>query len=100
MNLVELIESDKLRYHEFVAYHPHASFLQAWEWGEWQKRLGKNVKRFIVSNEQQETLLAAQVIIQALGLLKSTYLFIPYGPIIAADQSSQEQETVLRFFIE
>lgn len=99
MHLLELSESEKPRYHQFVAYHPQSSFLQAWEWGEWQKRLGNSVKRFIVINEAEEILLAAQVIIQGIGKIKRQYLYVPYGPILSIDSTPNEQKNVVQFFI-
>jgi len=60
----------------------HPSFLQSWQWGELQKKIGRRVFRFNVSG------LLASAIEQKLPL-GQTYLYIPHGPVIrsATDDS-------------
>ncbi len=51
------------------------SFLQSWQWGELQKRLGRRVFRMNVSG------LLASAIEQKLPF-GQTYLYVPHGPVI------------------
>lgn len=55
------------------------SFLQAWEWGEFQESLGFKASRLAVEQDGKIALLA-QVFQIPLPFQKS-YLYIPYGPI-------------------
>jgi len=52
----------------------HHSFLQSWEWGELQKKLGRRVLRINVSG------LLASAIEQKLPF-GQTYLYVPHGPV-------------------
>ena len=56
MTLQEVKENEKDQYNEFVAAHESGSFLQSWEWGQWQSALGRQVVRLkiIDDNGQQQ----------------------------------------------
>src|SRR3989344_7204745 len=60
------------------------SFTQASFYGDWQKKLGRTVRRFIMSRGG-ETAAYFQMIKYPL-LLNKSYLYIPYGPV-TKDQS-------------
>ncbi|MEK7596614.1 MAG: hypothetical protein AAB450_00665, partial [Patescibacteria group bacterium] len=54
-------------------------FTQAQFYGEWQKSLGREVKRFIVSSNEKLV-----VYLQAIEyplICNKSYFYIPYGPI-------------------
>ncbi|MDO8664334.1 MAG: peptidoglycan bridge formation glycyltransferase FemA/FemB family protein [Candidatus Liptonbacteria bacterium] len=55
----------------------HPSFLQSWQWGELQKKLGRRVFRMNVSG------FWASAIEQKLPF-GQTYLYVPHGPVIRA----------------
>ena len=59
-----------------IANSSPSSFLQSWEWGEFQATLGNKVERIALPNLQ------AQVIVRKLPFGK-TYLEVPKGPVIA-----------------
>lgn len=60
-------------WNEFIQHH-HGSFLQSWQWGEFQQAYGRPVERIQLDD------VAAQIIIYPL-VLNKTYLFLPYGPV-------------------
>ncbi len=72
---------DKNVWNREILNHPpvvssvESSFLQSWQWGELQKKIGRRVFRLNVSG------LLASVIEQKLPLGK-TYLYVPHGPVI------------------
>jgi peptidoglycan pentaglycine glycine transferase (the first glycine) len=78
MTPIALTESDMAKYGQFVAQND-GSFLQSWDWGNWQEQLGKKVHRFLVMDNGQ-TIAAAQIIEAALPYYGS-YLYLPYGPV-------------------
>lgn len=55
------------------------SFLQSWEWGEFQESLGFEVLR-LAMEQDGKILLSAQVFQMPLPFQKN-YLYIPYGPV-------------------
>src|SRR5581483_4812703 len=79
MQLVELSESDKDRYNHFIATNPSGSFLQSWEWGQWQQELGREVKRFFIGNGEKEV--GSAQFIKMPVWRKRFYWYAPYGPV-------------------
>ena len=71
----ELSENEKELWDRFVL-EQNGSFLQSWEWGEFQKAVGRKV--FYIKGEDYQSLVAKH----ELGLRRS-YLYCPKGPIIA-----------------
>jgi peptidoglycan pentaglycine glycine transferase (the first glycine) len=86
MNIVELSESDKSSYNQFIASQPSGSFLQSWEWGEWQKNWGdqgkkRDIYRFALVDDGEWTM-AIQLVKTNLGNRGFYYLYAPYGPVV------------------
>lgn len=75
---MSLFEStDQSAWNEFVAVHSSpSSFLQSYQWGEFQQSLGHKVHRLTLPGRLQ-----AQVIVKPL-LFGWSYLEIPKGPVI------------------
>ncbi len=71
--------NDKNSWNREIARHP--SFLQSWQWGELQKKIGRRVFRINASG------LLASAIEQKLPLGK-TYLYAPHGPVICGASAS------------
>ncbi|MFA5991149.1 MAG: peptidoglycan bridge formation glycyltransferase FemA/FemB family protein [Candidatus Doudnabacteria bacterium] len=80
MHLIELADKDKQEYNRFVANLPTGSFLQSWDWGQWQASLGRAVFRFKIQDSNGVTVGAMQLIKMPLPLGKF-YLYAPYGPV-------------------
>lgn len=80
MRLIELQNESRTEYNNFVATKAGGSFLQSWEWGTWQERLGRNVYRFKVQGAGSEWEGALQVI-EIPVLAGKSYLYVPYGPV-------------------
>lgn len=81
MRLVEILENQKLEFNQFVADSPAGSFLQSWEWGEWQARLRRAAYRFKITDESGEIIGTIQLIKMPLPFGRY-YLYAPYGPIV------------------
>ncbi len=98
MDIFEVLDEDKEAYNNFVTAHESGSFLQSWDWGDWQKSLGHKPHRFAVTKlNQTNFLLTAQVMEVAL-MGKKKYLYIPYGPIIK-DEGRGTRDEVVDFFL-
>lgn len=88
---LELV-SDKTVWENLVMQYPEANFLQSWQWGSFQEKLGKKVLRLYRNENGQSAL--AQVVIEAAK--RGTYAAIAGGPLIAW----QSDELVIQFFDE
>lgn len=83
MKLVELSDKDKEDYNRFVQDCPNGSFLQSYEWGQWQESLGRQVFRFWILGENENKIASTQLIKMFLPFGKY-YLYCPYGPVIGS----------------
>lgn len=68
----------KEEWNRFVFAHG-GSFLQSWEWGEFQKKFGHGVTRVTV--REGRTLLLIANIVHFQVPLKIQYWYVPYGPV-------------------
>ena len=83
MKVVE--NPDREKWNKFVAEHSSpSSFLQTWQWGEFQKTLGLKIYRLGIEG------IAAQVIVRPLYLGK-TYLEVTKGPVCDFNTASLER---------
>jgi peptidoglycan pentaglycine glycine transferase (the first glycine) len=82
MRLVELTEKDKDQYNNFVTSQDSGSFLQSWEWGQWQETQGHQVFRFFGINKDRpdDVWFAIQLLKYNISKNKF-YLYVPYGPV-------------------
>lgn len=87
-------------WNEFLTQQKMSQFLQSWEWGSWQVRLGKRVMRFKVV-EDDKILAAFQLVQTFLGprILKLNYFYLPRGPVfkdnLAEDKKAEISEKVI-----
>lgn len=78
---MQIIETqDAAAYNSFVA-SCGASALQSWEWGEFQKRMGRKVWRIMLSSNTGKLMAAAQIVKMPLPRNLS-YFYCPRGPIV------------------
>lgn len=77
---MELIEINKKKLDEFLVEQDHAVFLQSYEWGEFQKKVGFDVFRFGV--EDKGNLIAVVSLIKKKIFGKFGYFYAPRGPIL------------------
>jgi lipid II:glycine glycyltransferase (peptidoglycan interpeptide bridge formation enzyme) len=72
------------------------SFLQSWNWGEFQKMMGNKIWRFGIFFENELISLALVVKVTA---KRGTFLLVPHGPIIQR-QETEDREQILRILLE
>lgn len=84
MELIEVNENQKADYNRFVANSDSGSFLQSWEWGQWQESLGREAHRFIIkdNDKNNDEIAGAMQLIKMPLPGKKSYLYAPYGPVI------------------
>ena len=66
-------------WHNFFVENGSLSFLQSWEWGELQKKMGYDILRLGIYDNNLLTAISLVIKIKA---KRGNFLFIPHGPII------------------
>ena len=73
--------TDKNKWNELLKDAPAASFLQSWEWGQFQQSVGREVKRLLWQDK-----IFLQMIKMNLPLGRC-YWYIPRGPLVVSGKS-------------
>lgn len=77
---IVFFDSDKRLEYEELVTSAHGSFLQSWDWGEWQESLGRHVVRVGIFVDNAPLLLCQAI---ELPLPKgNSYIYAPYGPLL------------------
>lgn len=104
MKVIQLKEQDKQQYIDFVAAHPSGSFLQSWQWGEFQTTHSKQAVRYgvfdktmdsEVGDSSLELICTVQFLLTKIPKLPGTYLYAPYGPLVSKNIDESILKTVL-----
>lgn len=93
---IKEIENKKY-WEDFLFQIEEKTFLQSWDWGEFQKNLGNKIWRFGIYDEKGE-ILGVSLIIK-IKAKRGTFLFLPHGPLIKYQTKSIKKE-LLREFLE
>lgn len=88
---IEKIE-DKNLWESFLSNCSEKTFLNSWNWGDFQRRLGNKIWRLGIFEDGKIEGLALVVKIQA---KRGTFLFIPHGPNIKDDNKKEKCLKVL-----
>jgi len=83
MDILNAPQGGKLVWNNFVKdnYPPVGAFMQTWEWGEFQKNLGREIERQFVTDKDK--IIAAFTFVRYFLPLGYSYGYIPRGPVIA-----------------
>ena len=97
MQIIQFKENQREMWNKFIAENSSESFLQAWEWGEFQKNVGRRILRVgVISNNFKENnkevssikyqvssdnLLAVALLIKYELPFGQSYLYCPRGPV-------------------
>ncbi len=84
--------TDKNIWENFLKEREEKTFLNSWNWGEFQKKEGCKIWRWGFYNEDKLIALALVLKIKA---RRGTFLFVPHGPVV-----KEEKEKVLRELLE
>ncbi|MEK7077111.1 MAG: peptidoglycan bridge formation glycyltransferase FemA/FemB family protein, partial [Patescibacteria group bacterium] len=93
MKISEVRPTRKDEWNRFVRKHypPVGAFMQTWEWGTFQEKLGKKAERYFVA-ESREPIAAFTLVHHALPFGFS-YGYVPRGPVIASPMSGKGNPT-------
>lgn len=90
MRASEVVPAEAARWNAFVALSPARSFLQTWQWGDVQQRIGARSWRVVV--EDGTKLVAVALVIERQLQLGYSWLYIPRGPIFLEGLTEGEKQ--------
>lgn len=109
--LIERIDASRKENFNAFAAENGGSFLQSFEWGEFQEKTGKKIRRFLIqendhpslrqpadSEGRGEILAAATLILFPLPF-KKTYLYCGRGPVFKTRIGAAENEKIFENFL-
>jgi len=96
MEFLKIAEDKKDIWNGFILANSPESFLQSFEWGGFQKAVGRKVFRYAVL--ERGKILAVSSAVEHKLPLGLKYWYLPRGPIIAGAEGA-EQSAVLDFFL-
>ena len=82
MNIIEIKE--KVQLNNFVGSIEKSQFLQSWEWGEFQKNLGRKVWR--LGLQENNNLLSSVLVVKHSLSFGKNYLYCPRGPVVRTEE--------------
>ncbi len=95
MTISEATPEGKHAWNQFALknYPPVGAFMQTWEWGDFQARLGRRVGRYIVTDGGKE--IATFTLVQFRLPMGFSYGYVPRGPVIAKNITDPKMITEL-----
>lgn len=97
MEFLEIGEDRKDDWNKFILENSPQSFLQSFEWGEFQSSVGRKVMRFAIV--EGERLMAVASVLEHKLPLGFRYWYLPRGPIAIVEAGQAEQSAILDFCI-
>ena len=91
MNLKEV--NNKEDWESFLEKCQEKTFLQSWNWGEFQIKEGNKIFRFGVFLEKKLVSICLAIKIKA---KRGTFLFIPHGPVIMEELSQKDRKEIFQ----
>ena len=95
---MKIVEINREELNNFIAKEKHSQFLQSWEWGEFQEKMGSKIYRLgIIDNG--EILGLGTLIKKALPFGKC-YFYCPRGPVTLNVEHITHNEVMDKIFLE
>ncbi|MCK5123144.1 MAG: peptidoglycan bridge formation glycyltransferase FemA/FemB family protein [Candidatus Pacebacteria bacterium] len=94
MEIINVDEEQKEIWNKFIAENCSESFLQSWEWGEFQKSLGRKIWRIGIV---EDDLLAVALIVKYDLPFGWSYFYCPRGPVVKISNIKYQISNILDF---
>ncbi len=89
MRIIQFKENQKEIWNEFVAENNSESFLQSWEWGNFQQVADKKI--FRIGIKDNDEIIAVALIIKHNLPFGRSYLYCPRGPVVAESRIKNQE---------
>lgn len=81
--------NNKDAWENFLKECQEKTFLQSWNWGEFQKARGEKIMRLGVFSQDR---ILGVVLVVKISAKRGTFLFLPHGPVIKYQTKNSEKE--------
>jgi|GEM_PF-403577 len=95
--MLKILQADKRKWNGFLINN-NASFLQSWEWGNFQETLGRKVWRIAVAGAN-ENIWGQMLLIKKPLPLNKNYLYVPFGPCLENSLTARQKNEVLALLL-
>ena len=86
----------KEEWEEFLEKCSEKTFLQSWNWGEFNNRMGEKIWRFGVLNSGN---MIAAALVCKIPARRGTFLFVPHGPVMMAGLTFADKKEIMELFM-
>jgi lipid II:glycine glycyltransferase (peptidoglycan interpeptide bridge formation enzyme) len=94
---MEIKEIDnKQEWEDFLSSRTEKTFLQSWNWGEFNIQAGSAIWRFGAYNDER---LIGVAFIYKISARRGTFLFIPHGPVMIEDLPIKDKKEILELIL-
>ncbi|MCX6724423.1 MAG: peptidoglycan bridge formation glycyltransferase FemA/FemB family protein [Candidatus Staskawiczbacteria bacterium] len=94
---IQIREIDnKEEWENFLLQQAEKTFLQSWNWGEFNKEMGSVIWRIGAYDTDQ---LLGVVLVYKISARRGTFLFIPHGPVVKESLSNQDKKEILGLIV-
>ncbi len=87
--------TDKKEWEGFLSQCPEKTFLQSWNWGDFNAQMGNTVWRLGIFN----TNLLAVALVYRVSAKRGTFLFIPHGPVMISGLTVQNKKEIIQLVL-
>lgn len=94
MELKEIINKDE--WEGFLLQCTEKTFLQSWNWGEFNIKTDSQIWRLGVYNQGRPMAVA---LVYKISAKRGTFLFIPHGPVITPNLTGQDKKEILELIL-
>jgi lipid II:glycine glycyltransferase (peptidoglycan interpeptide bridge formation enzyme) len=95
MTLKEI--NNKEDWEKFLAQISEKTFLQSWNWGEFNLQSGNKIWRFGIY--ENKTLLAVCFVTKIIAK-RGKFLFVPHGPVINETLNTKDKRDIMQIFVQ
>ena len=88
--------TNKEEWENFLLQCAEKTFLQSWNWGEFNEKMGAKIWRFGAYNG--ERLISVALVIRV-SAKRGTFLFIPHGPVVMGELLAKDKKEILELLL-
>ncbi len=94
MEIKEITNKDE--WEGFLLQCAEKTFLQSWNWGEFNSQMGQKIWRFGAYNNGK---LIGVAMVSKISARRGAFLFIPHGPVFLDGLVARDRKDVLELFL-